>query len=157
MLLLWYRIRFFASTKMLQNVSAGLLDARGAELGAVLGGGDAVQGAKTLQKTAVIRESARRAGVQHTDAGGNRIAAVLHTQVGQVAVDALQRVLFKYARKVLPARVGVFGQLGHRQLRVGIVGLQVFNGAGDQQAGGRGRRGALAFVNQMAEQAGAAR
>ena len=108
--------------------------------GAVLAGGDAVQRAEALQKAAVVRKAAGGAGVQHAEPRCNGVAAVLHTQVGQVAVYAFQRVLLKYAGQMLAAGVGISGKLRDSQLRVGVVGLQVGDRLGDQQAGGGGRR-----------------
>ena len=56
---------------------------------AVFGGGDAVQTTEGFQEAAVIRKAALGAGIQDGDALLQRLAAVLHPQIGQVVVDAL--------------------------------------------------------------------
>ena len=53
--------------------------------------GDAVQAAEGFQEAAVIREAALGAGVQDGNALFQCLAAVLHPQIGQVVVDALDR------------------------------------------------------------------
>ena len=77
---------------------------------------------------------------------------MLHTQVGQIPVYTFQRVLFEHAGQVLPAGVGVLCQLGHGQMRVGVVGLKVSNRLGDEQTGGRGRRGIVPPGHNLADQ-----
>ena len=62
---------------------------------AVFGRGDAVQAAEGFQEAAVIREAAFGAGIQDGNALLQRLAAVLHPQIGQVVVDALH---LAYAR-----------------------------------------------------------
>ena len=70
---------------------------------AVFGGGDAVQAAEGLEEAAVIRKDALGAGVQDGNSLLQRLAAVLHPQIGQVVVDALHGALLERAGKVLPA------------------------------------------------------
>ena len=77
---------------------------------------------------------------------------MLHPQVGQITVDALEGVLFKYAGQMLPAGVGVARQLCNIQLGVCVVRLQVGNRSGNQQACGGGWRCGAAAVDHMAEQ-----
>ena len=57
--------------------------------------GDAVQAAEGLEEAAVIRKAAFGAGIQDGSALFQRLAAVLHPQIGQVVVDALH---LAYAR-----------------------------------------------------------
>ena len=63
-----------------------------------------------------------------------------------------QRVLFEHAGQVLPAGVGILCQLGHGQMRVSVVGLKVSNRLGDEQTGGRGRRGIVPPGHNLADQ-----
>ena len=72
---------------------------------AVFGGGDAVQTAEGFQEAAVIRKAVFGAGIQNGNALFQRLAAVLHPQIGQVVVDALHGALLERAGKVLPAGV----------------------------------------------------
>lgn len=120
---------------------------RNAELGAVFGRGDAVESAEALYKAAVIRKAAGGAGIKHTHAGGKGVAAVLHPQVGQIAVDALEGVFFEHAGQMLPAGVGVARQLCNIQLGICVVRLQVGNRLGNQQACGGGRRPWITWQN----------
>ena len=62
---------------------------------AVFGGGNAVQAAEGFQEAAVIRKAALGAGIQDGNALFQRLAAVLHPQIGQVVVDTLH---LAYAR-----------------------------------------------------------
>ena len=105
---------------------------------AVFGGGDAVQAAEGLEEAAVIRKAALGAGVQDGNALLQRLAAVLHPQIGQVVVDALHGALLERAGKVLPAGVKLLRQLRGGKGRFLIIRLQVDHRARDQYTGATG-------------------
>ena len=92
---------------------------------AVFRWGDAVQAAESFEEAAVIREAALSAGIQDGNALLQRLAAVLHPQIGQVVVDALHGALLERAGKVLPAGVKFLRQLRGGKGRVLIMGLKV--------------------------------
>lgn len=119
---------------------------------AVFGGGDVVQAAEGFQEAAVIREATLGAGVQDGNALFQRLAAVLHPQIGQVIVDALHGALLECAGKVLPAGVKFLCQLRGGQGRVLIMGLQVSHSARDQYTGAAGGSGLSAAGGLRDEQ-----
>ena len=108
------------------------------DFGAVLHGGEAVQLVEGFQEAAVVREAVLGAGGEDALAVGDVLAAALHPQLGQIVVDALLGVLLKDAGQVLAADVGVLGQLGHRQVGVAVVLVDVAGHGGDQGVGGGG-------------------
>ena len=108
------------------------------DFGAVLHGGDAVQLVEGFQEAAVVREAVLGAGGEDALAVGDVLAAALHPQLGQVVVDALLGVLLENAGQVLPADVGVLGQLGHGQVGVAVMLVDVAGDGGDQGVGGSG-------------------
>ena len=116
---------------------------------AVFGGGDAVQTAEGFQDAAVIRKAAFGAGVPDGNALLQRLAAVLHPQIGQVVVDAL---LLERAGKVLPAGVKFLRQLRGGKGRVLIMGLKVDHRARDQYTGAAGCSGLSAAGGLRDEQ-----
>ena len=87
--------------------------------------GDAVQAAESFEEAAVIRKAALGAGVQDGNALLQRLAAMLHPQIGQVVVDALHGALLEREGKVLPAGVKFLRQLHGGEGRVLIMGLKV--------------------------------
>ena len=105
---------------------------------AVFGRGDAVQTAEGFQEAAVIRKAAFGAGIQDGNALFQRLAAVLHPQMGQVVVDTLHGALLERAGKVLPAGVKLLRQLRGGKGRVLIMRLQVDHRARDQHTGAAG-------------------
>ena len=119
---------------------------------AVFGGGDAVQTAEGFQEAAVIRKTAFGAGVQDGNALLQRLAAVLHPQIGQVVVDTLHGALLERAGKVLPAGVKLLRQLRGGKGRVLIMGLKVGHRARDQRTGAAGCGGLSAAGGLRDEQ-----
>ena len=80
---------------------------------------------KVFRKLLLIRKAAFGAGIQDGNALFQRLAAVLHPQIGQVVVDALHGALLERAGKVLPADVKFLRQLRGGKGRVLIMRLQV--------------------------------
>lgn len=117
----------------------------------VFSGGNAVQAAEGFQKAAVIREAALGAGVQDGNALLQRLAAVLHPQIGQVVVDALHGALLERAGKVLPAGVKFLRQLRGGKGRVLIMRLQVGHRARNQYTGAAGGSFNLKLGHNLAE------
>ena len=108
------------------------------DLRAVLHRRDAVQFVEGLEEAAVVRKAVFGAGGEDALAVDDVLAAALHPQLGQVVVDALLGVLLENAGQVLPADVGVLGQLGHGQVGVAVVLVDVAGDGGDQGVGGSG-------------------
>ena len=107
-------------------------------MAAVVGGGHAVQLPKGFQETAVVAEAVFGAGRQNPLAVGNVLAAALHPQLGEIVVDALHGVFLEDAGQVLPADVGVLGQLGDGQVGVPEMLLDVVGHRCHQGVGGGG-------------------
>ena len=108
------------------------------DLRAVLHRRDAVQLVEGLEEAAVVRKAVFGAGGKDALAVGDVLAAALHPQLGQVVVDALLGVLLENAGQVLPADVGVLGQLGHGEVGVAVVLVDVTGDGGHQGVGGSG-------------------
>ena len=119
---------------------------------AVFGGGDAVQTAEGFQEAAVIRKAAFGAGIQDGNALLQRLAAVLHPQIGQVVVDTLHGALLERAGKVLPAGVKFLRQLHGGKGQVLIIGLKVGHRARGQHTGAAGCGGLSAAGGLRDEQ-----